>query len=472
MSTSDSKVAGAGDDDAHYAALRARDTRFDGLVYVGVTSTGVYCRPICPARTPARSRCHFFRSAAAAERAGYRACLRCRPELAPGAAPVDASSRLGAMAIARIDRGFMNDRSVGELAESLGVSDRHLRRVLMRELGITPIGLAQTRRLAIAKQLLQDTRLPLGEIAFTAGFGSIRRFNAAFSRRFGRAPSSIRRFRGRASEREQSADAITVRLDYRPPLDWSAMIDFVAARAMVGLERVDGDTYHRRVGNGALEVSLDPLRPALRVRISSSLTSEIADIAVRVRRLFDLDAHPARIGERLAQDPMLAPRVARRPGLRVPGAFDPFETAVRAILGQQISVRAATTIAARLVTRFGAPRAEVLAGAAATELRSIGLTRARAETLIGLARAVADGRVTLTPRDPEGAIRDLEALPGIGPWTAQYIAMRAMAWPDAFPATDLGIRRALGTGSRRAIEERAAAWSPWRAYAAMYLWQA
>ncbi len=464
--------------DASYAVIVARDVRFDGLLFVGVATTGVYCRPICPAKTPGKARCHFFRSAAEAEQAGFRACFRCRPELAPGSASVDANTRLGRLAVARIEAGFLNGQGVDVLAAHLGVSDRHLRRVLASELGVTPVMLAQTRRLAVAKQLLQDTPLSHADIAFSAGFGSVRRFNAAFLERFGRAPSSLRRARSGAddSAARSAEGAITLRLDYRPPLEWERLCAFLAARALPGIERVEDGVYHRvvfdRAGGvaGDLAVSPDSARAALQVRLSPGLVPRLVDIVARVRRLFDLDAHPARVAEHFADDAVLGPCVRRLPGLRVPGAFEPFETAVRAVLGQQVSVRAATTLAGRVVARFGAPTPDKIAVATIDELCALGLTRARAATLQTLARAVVEGRVSFASLDPEDTIAALDALPGIGPWTAHYIAMRALAWPDAFPAGDLGVKKALGLTGLRAIEERAAAWRPWRAYAVMHLW--
>lgn len=471
--------------DASYAVICARDARFDGLLFVGVATTGVYCRPICPAKTPRKTRCTFYRSAAEAEQAGFRACFRCRPELAPGSASVDASERLGRLAVARIEAGFLNEQGIDALADNLGVSDRHLRRVLSRELGVTPVMLAQTRRLAVAKQLLHDTSLSLADIAFAAGFGSVRRFNAVFLDRFGRAPSTLRRAKGeRAREGDEAADesaigqagAITLRLDYRPPLDWERLIAFLAARALPGIEKVEAGIYHRVVFGpagelaGHLSVAPDPKRAALRVTLDAELVPRLVDIVARTRRLFDLDAHPARVAEHFADDALLGPCVARLPGLRVPGAFEPFETAVRAILGQQVSVRAATTLAGRLVARFGAPTPERMAAATIDELCAQGLTGARAATLQTLARAVLDGRVSFTTIDPEATIAALDDLPGIGPWTANYIAMRALAWPDAFPAEDLGVKKALGLTAKKSIEARAVAWRPWRAYAVMHLW--
>ncbi|PCC72928.1 DNA-3-methyladenine glycosylase II [Nannocystis exedens] len=471
---------------ACYDALCARDRRFDGVFFVGVTTTGIYCRPICPARTPGRGRCQFFRRPAEAERAGFRACFRCRPELAPGRAAVDSLSRLATAALARIDAGDLNDGSVDGLAQRLGVSGRHLRRALEAELGATPIELAQTRRLALAKQLLQDTALPPAEVAFAAGFASVRRFNALVQQRFGRPPSALRREGGEAA----SGDAIDLRLDYRPPLDWPALLTFVRGREVAGVEHVDDEGAYTRVvalGDrvGWLRVSSDPARPALRVRVALSLAPHLMAIVARLRGLFDLDAHPDTIAAHLRRDPVLRASVDAHPGLRVPGAFDGFELAARAVLGQQVSVRAATTLCARLVARFGRPVPKSLPGltavfpapadlAAATvaDVRAIGLPEQRARTLVALAGALAEGRLDLSlGADPAGAIAALEALPGIGPWTAQYIAMRALRWPDAFPGGDLVVRRALDVTTTRAAEARTAAWRPWRAYGVLHLWR-
>lgn len=472
------------DPTACYDALCARDRRFDGLFYVGVTTTGIYCRPICPARTPSRGRCEFFTRAAEAERAGFRACFRCRPELAPGRAAVDSLPRLVAAALAHIDAGALNDDSLDSLAASLGVSARHLRRAITAALGVSPVELAQTRRLALAKQLLQDSALPLAEVAFASGFASVRRFNAAVKSRFGRPPGEVRRAAGEAA----SAGEIALRLDYRPPLEWGALLAFLRARQIPGVEQVEGDVYRRVVAlgdrTGWVEIAPDPSRAALAVRVSLSLAARLMPVASRLRALFDLDAEPAAVAGHLRRDPVLAAGIAARPGLRVPGAFDGFELAVRAILGQQVSVQAATTLAGRLVARFSRPVADlpaglwaafpapgVLAAAPLAAVQELGLPEARARALVGLARASAEGGLDLSPAtDPAAAAEALCALPGIGPWTAQYIAMRALRWPDAFPAGDLVVRRALGVTTSRAAEARAAAWRPWRAYAVMHLW--
>ncbi|HUQ05693.1 MAG TPA: AlkA N-terminal domain-containing protein [Kofleriaceae bacterium] len=474
------------DSDGYLAAMRARDARFDGVFYVGVTTTGVYCRPICPARTPGADRCRFYTSAALAERDGFRACLRCRPELAPGNAPVDSVPALARAAARRIDAGYLNDHSVEQLADRLGVTDRHLRRALETQLGASPLELAQTRRLALAKQLLHDSRLGLAEIAFAAGFASVRRFNDAFRERFGRPPSALRKDVPSTAE---PGDAIVLRLDTRPPFDWPRVLAFLAARAIPGVEQVDATTYRRSVVldglSGWLEARLVPVRAAaVQLRVAASLAPKLMAVLARVRALFDLDAHPAAIAERLAADKRLAPSVKAHPGLRVPGAFDGWELALRAILGQQIAVSAATTLAGRLVARFGDANPGGLPGldrvvpsparvveAGATEVATIGLPAQRARTIVALAEAVQAGTIDLSiGGDPEPTIAALCALPGIGPWTASYIAMRALAWPDAFLGGDLIVRRALDVTTARAAEERAERWRPWRAYAVLHLW--
>lgn len=475
------------DDDSRYAALRARDPRFDGVFFVGVRTTGIYCRPVCPARLPHRENCTFFGTGAEAERHGYRACLRCRPELAPGRAPVDAGTRLARRAVERIDRGYLNERGVDALAAELGISARHLRRVLRSELGVSPVQLAQTRRLALAKQLLQDTALPLSRVAFASGFGSLRRFNAVFAERFGRPPSAIRRGRSAAtpapSGPSDGVERIPVRLDYRPPLAWAGLLAFLARRATPRIEEIDGDTYRRLVRGdeegsvGWIEVAPVPDRPSLKASIPVFLVSRLPDVVSRLRRLFDLDARPDVVTAHLEPDPEIGTLVRRRPGLRVPGAFDPFELAIRTVLGQQITVAGATTLCGRLVHAFGGhgghafPDPDSLAGTPVGRIAELGMPESRARTIVELSRCVArDGLDLLGAVDPDETAERLESVPGVGPWTAQYILMRACAWPNAFPAADLGIRKVLGGGSAAAVERRSRSWEPWRAYAAVHLW--
>jgi len=486
------------DPEIFYRALTARDARFDGAFFVGVTTTGIYCRPICPVRTPARDRCVFFHRATEAERGGFRACFRCRPELAPGGANVDALPSLVRAALSRIDRGYLNEHSVDELALELGVTTRHLRRATEAELGVSPVELAQSRRLALAKQLLQDTELSLTDIAFASGFSSVRRYNALFSSRFGRPPSAIRRGHGgrraaKGSENDAASDprdgAIPLRLDYRPPFDWETLLKFVGDRAIPGVESVREGVYRRtvRIGDktGVVAVEHDAARPVLWAYASLSLSGALMPLRARLRALFDLDAHPLAIAEHLGKDPVIGKFALARPGLRVPGAFDRFETAVRAIVGQLVSVRAATTLSGRIARAFGDPvssegaaldrlfpSADVLARASIDQVASLGFPRARALALIGLARVVAEGSLVLDDdaTSPEAKIETFKALPGLGDWTAQYMAMRVLGWPDAFPASDLGVRKALGGAPANAARAMAEPWRPWRGYAVMHLW--
>ena len=465
--------------DAAYAALCARDPRFDGVFFVGVRTTGIYCRPICPARTPGRARCEFFATPALAERAGFRACFRCRPELAPGNASVDAVDVLVTAAARRITEGALNEVSVDALAGELGVTGRHLRRVVEDRLGITPIELAQTRRLALAKQLLQDTALPLAHIAFAAGFGSVRRFNALFLARMGRSPSSLR-----GTRQATTAPRVVLRLDYRPPYDAARVFAFLAARAIPGVERWDGSAYHRVVSlggrTGTITVTPAPDRHRIALALDASLLPVAMPLVARVRRWLDLDARPDVIARALGGDRRLAKLVRARPGLRVPGTFDPFEAAVRAMLGQQVSVAAAPTLAGRFARAFGTPldgdttwlrfpTAAEIAALPVAKIAAIGMPATRAAAIHNLAVALATRAIDLdTPRDLDRVVAELVELPGVGPWTAHYLAMRALHLPDAFPATDLGVRKALGDRAET-IAER---WRPFRAYAVMHLWEA
>ena len=472
-----------------HQALQARDARFDGRFYVGVSSTGIYCRPVCPARTPRADHCDFFPHAAAAERAGYRPCLRCRPELAPGLAPMDAPDRLARQACARIEAGALDEQALDVLAAELGVSERHLRRVVEQATGATPVELAQTRRLLLAKQLLSDTALPMAVVAQTAGFGSLRRFNHLFQARYGLAPGALRKPvspTGTVAAR----DGITLRLGYRPPMAWSALLDFLTGRGAAGVEAAQDGRYLRTVRLGAQRgwIAAEPdtksARPQLRVTLSASLLPVLSPVLQRLRRLFDLDANPAVIEAQLGADPRLAVLIAATPGLRVPGAFDGFELALRAVLGQQVTVKAATTIFGRFAQTFGepastpfaalryyAPTAEKVAAASRQQVIDLGLTTRRAETVQALALAMAEGRLRLEPGvDPEATLATMQQLPGIGPWTAHYVAMRALAWPDAFPDGDLGLLKAMAAPNARALRAAAEAWRPWRAYAAIHCW--
>ncbi len=468
------------DDEACYRAARARDRRFDGSFFVAITTTRIYCRPICTARAPKRDHIRFYSNAAAAEGAGFRPCLRCRPERAPGLAPVDAVSRLVGAAMAGIEEHALSSARVGELAASLGVSERHLRRVTESELGVSPIALAQTQRLLLAKRLLRDTALSLTEIAFASGFGSVRRFNALFKSRYGLNPRAVR---GSA----QRADGLCVQLEFRPPLAWTHLLAYLRLRAIPGVEFVDTTHYRRTVSidnfAGWIEVSMHPGGSALNLQTSPGLGACIGAVIARVKHLFDLASAPAAVAELLRQDSILEPTVKRIPGLRVAGAFDGFELAVRTVIGQQISVKGASTVAGRLAAAFGrpmetpypqlnrlAPGARDIAGRHEDDIAALGMVGNRARCLIGLAKAVADGRVNLAlAGNVEEQIDQLLSLPGIGPWTANYIAMRALHWPDAFPTGDLMLMRAAGLKQKQ-LDRHAEAWRPWRAYAAHYLW--
>ncbi|MFO0723609.1 MAG: AlkA N-terminal domain-containing protein [Myxococcota bacterium] len=468
------------DAEACYRALVARDPRFDGHFFVGVTTTGVYCRPVCRAKTPGFARCQFFLRGAEAEKAGFRACFRCRPEIAPGRSSVDARHSLAERAARRIEEGALNEGSVDDLGRELGVAGRHLRRVIQEELGVSPIELAQSRRLAIAKALLADGASSMTEVAFASGFSSVRRFNAAFRARFGRAPRSV------LTGTEERAELLSIALSYRPPLAWDALLRFLAGRATLGVERVEGGVYARtvRLQGKVGYLRIEHLRPgALRAGISATLVPVFVPLVAKLKRMLDLDAEPEVIDRHLAKDPALRGRVKRTPGLRLAGAIDPFELAVRAVLGQQVTVKAATTIAGRLAQRFGDPIAtgvpgldrvfptpERVAALAESEIIGLGMPGARARTVLALANAIASGRIVLAHgADADAVIEALDALPGIGPWTASYIAMRALSVPDAFPSKDLGLMRALDLKDR-ALNARAEAWRPWRAYAALHLW--
>jgi AraC family transcriptional regulator of adaptative response / DNA-3-methyladenine glycosylase II len=471
--------------DVCYRALATRDARFDGLFFVGVTSTRIYCRPVCTARTPGADRCRFFPSTAAAEQAGFRPCLRCRPELAPGHAPIDAVGRWARAAAARIEAGALGQgQTLDDLALELGLSARQLRRVVRHELGVSPVALAQTCRLLLAKQLLTETRLPIIEVAFASGFGSVRRFNALFRARYRLNPSRFRR----AGEPAAVETPLRLTLAYRPPLAWAELLRFLAGRALAGIERIAGGAYLRTVAvgphRGWLKVEPGGSSNALAVEFSAELAPALATLLPRLRHLFDLNARPDPIDSHLGGDPRIGPLVRQCPGLRVPGAFAGFDIGWRAIVGQRISVRAATTVAGRLAAAFGepiatpdpqlsrlAPTPERVAEASVPDLMAFGLARERALAIRTLAQAVAERRLRLEPgADPETVIDQLEDLPGIGEWTAQYIALRALSWPDAFPHGDLGLLRSLDETSSTRLRTLADAWRPWRAYAVMHLW--
>jgi AraC family transcriptional regulator, regulatory protein of adaptative response / DNA-3-methyladenine glycosylase II len=470
------------DSETCYRAIRARDPRFDGRFFVGVSSTRIYCRPVCTVKMPKREHCTFFSSAAAAESHGYRPCLRCRPELAPGNASIDARHRIAQAASSLIEDGVLNQIGIDGIANRLGVSARHLRRVFQREFGVAPIEFAQTQRLLMAKRLLTDTTLPVTEVAYAAGFGSLSRFDALFKARYRLSPNQLRKTPAPAAH----PDALTFELSFRPPYDWESLLDFLGARSVSAVEEVVASSYRRtvriaqngQVHRGWVEVMLHQRKPALRVAVSPSLAKTLPALLSRVKHLMDLSCNPAEVGD------VLGPLAAAKPGLRVPGAFDGFEIAVRAILGQQVSVAAARTLAGRFAAAFGStvdspfaalsrifPAPERIAELRVADISHLGVLPSRARTIIALSRALARDQVRLNPTvDVTSALERLRSIPGIGEWTAQYIAMRALAWPDAFPHTDLGVMRALGETSSRRVLAAADRWRPWRAYAVMHLW--
>jgi len=475
-----------------YEAVTARDARFDGVFFVGVTSTRVYCRPICRVKTPKAANCRFFETAHQAEHAGFRPCLRCRPELAPGNAPVDDAQRIARLIVQRLENGQLDeDAGLEAIADQFELSSRQIRRIVQSELGVPPIQLLLTRRLLLAKQLLTDTRWPMSEVAFASGFSSVRRFNDAFSNRYRMAPTNLRKRATDGVPPIVDSETSVLQLSYRPPYDWHGMLQFLAARALAGIEHVADNSYARTVQfgktKGWIRVTQSSNQHALLVEFTHSLTPVLPALLSRVRALFDLDARPDVIARRLAKDEHLARAVKANPGLRVPGAFNGFELGLRAILGQQVTVKAATTIAGRFVQAFGesittslpelnrvSPAPGRVARATVDDIARHGIVASRARTIIALARAQGSGELCLdggAHHNPEDAIRQLAELPGIGPWTAHYIAMRAMRWPDAFPKEDIGVRNCLGGVTPKEAEALSQRWRPWRSYAVMHLWR-
>lgn len=477
-----------------YRALQSRDSRFDGLMFVGVTSTGVYCRPVCPARTPKFDHCRFYGSAAAAQEAGYRPCLRCRPETAPDMASWLGTSNTVSRAIALIADGALDgdEASIGKLCDRLGVGERHLRRLFLKHLGASPLSVAQTRRVLFAKQLIQETRMPMTDIAIAAGFGSVRRFNEVFHDLFHRPPSHLRREFSAGVVREDAA--VTLRLRYRPPYDWGSMLSFLGARAISGVEVVEDGSYRRTVdidgSRGTLCVFHMASRQSLGVTIRFADVRHLPAIITRVRRVFDTGADIQTIEDHLSQDPSVAALVAQRRGLRVPGAWDGFELAVRAILGQQIGVGAARKLCDELVARHGKRLPPGTTGhpglshvfptpgdLCSLKKLPLPVTSAMNASLKALAEAAAsDGAGLFRPYGAiDEAIGRFRSIRGIGEWTAQYIALRALREMDAFPASDAGLLRSASLiigrkPSPGALLKRAESWRPWRGYAAQHLW--
>ena len=499
MTPDQSIAADHASDDACYLALKARDARFDGCFFTGVTSTGIYCRPVCSVKAPKRENCRFFGLAAQAESAGFRPCLRCRPELAPHSVvwSIQDASYILAHQAARLldepeawtDASGDSAPSVEKLAARLGVSDRHVRRIFEAHFGVSPMQYLQTRRLLTAKQLLADTSLPITQIALISGFASVRRFNAAFIEHYHLNPTQLRQHGAPVA-----GHGITVRLGYRPPYDVAAMLQFFIAHPLPGVEFVDlhrPDPVLRRTllietagktHTGWLAASFDPERSQLLLKVSDSLCEVLPMVIRRVRAAFDLDADPKAINSALRAS------FPHRDGLRVPGALDGHELAVRAVLGQQVTVQAGCRQAQRLVARFGEsiatpwpelnrlfPTPAALAAASSDDLGTLGIIRQRQAAITGIARAVLEKKLQLHGgADVFATIETLKALPGIGDWTAQYIAMRALRWPDAFPAGDVALHKALGVNFQKnpakLAEAASLAWKPWRSYAVIRAW--
>jgi AraC family transcriptional regulator, regulatory protein of adaptative response / DNA-3-methyladenine glycosylase II len=464
-------------------ARRSRDARFDGRFFIAVTSTGIYCRPICPARAAKDEHVRYYPTAAAAEAAGFRPCLRCRPEASPGTPAWLGSSGIVSRALRLIGEGALDGEGVERLSDRLGVTARHLRRLFLHHLGATPLEVALTRRVHFAKKLLDETTLACSQVALASGFGSLRRFNGQIRRTYARTPTELRRLARPRSDGDR--DCYRFRLAYRPPYDWRAVLAFLEARATPGVESVEASRYRRTItvggGHGSIAVSRLESGSALDLEVRFPDPRALLFIVERVRRVFDVGADPAVIGEHLRADPLLRGPLANHPGIRVPGAWDGFELAVRAILGQQISVRAATTIAGRIASRFGAPVAEdrgldrlfpTPAQLAHAAIERAGVMPARAETIRSLARHAANGAIAFGSGSDEGAtVSALRALPGIGDWTTEYIAMRALGEPDAFPRGDRVLCHVAGGCTAQELERKAEAWRPWRTYAALLLWQ-
>lgn len=503
-------------------ARLSRDPRFDGRFFMAVTTTGIYCRPVCPAApSPKRAHIRYFPTAAAAAEAGFRPCLRCRPEAAPGTPAWLGTSAVVRRALRLIQEGALDEASVDELATRVGIGARHLHRLFVHHVGASPIAVAQTRRLHFAKRLLDETGLSMTQIALASGFGSLRRFNDAFCKAYGRPPREIRKHMEaaeprsgrrsvartaavavssvkvgeRAALRRSSAAAIPgseeikLRLAYRPPYDWDCLSEFLAARALPAVERVDALGYARTValpgGAAIIRVAPVPERHQLELTVRGAAPAALFALSSTARRMFDLAADPVLTTRAFKTDPLLGPLVKRRPGLRIPGVWDPFECAVRAVLGQQVSVAAARTFAARLVALAGEPigdNAERLTHLFPSaqrllraDLSAVGVTGARIAAIRSLAEAIVEQRLDFTAA-AEDVLSTLAALPGIGAWTAQYIALRSLDEPDALPAADIILRRRAGQSPRalttHGLIQRAEVWRPWRSYAVMHLWKA
>jgi AraC family transcriptional regulator of adaptative response / DNA-3-methyladenine glycosylase II len=474
-----------------YKALLARDARFDGLFFVGVSSTRIYCRPICPVKPPREINCSFYNSAPEAEQAGFRPCLRCRPELAPGHAPVDGSQRIAESIIKQIEECTWDEKAALEnISGRFDLSSRQIRRIVQKEFGVPPIQLLLTRRLLLAKQLLTETGLSITDVALASGFSSLRRFNDAFLTRYKMPPTRLRQNCRADLITVPAAETSSLQLAYRPPYNWTGILNFLKARELKGVEWVTDSFYARTVNfddhKGWIKVSQLKNKNALLLELTHTLMPVLPALLRRLRELFDLNARPDLISEHLGRDSILSPLVKVNPGLRVPGAFNAFELGVRAILGQQITVKAATTIAGRFVAAFGdpiqtpfpelnrlSPSSARVARATIDDLAKQGILSARCKSILAVARAEISNSLSLengSHQSPKITIQRLSELPGIGPWTAHYIAMRALRWPDAFPKEDIAIRNKLGGVTAKQADALSQPWRPWRSYAVLHLW--
>ncbi len=472
------------DDEQHYRAAVSKDARFDGVFFIAVKSTGIYCRPSCPAMTPKREHMRFYKTPAAAQQAGFRACKRCRPDASPGSPEWNIRTDMTARAMRLIADGIVDREGIDGLARSLGYEQRQVRRVLTAELGASPLALARAQRAQTARVLVETTKLPMGDIAFAAGFASIRQFNATILEVFDTPPSRLRERAARHAPATPPG-AVCLRLPFRPPIDLPRLFGFLAARAVPGVEEVTASTYRRTISlpNGRGILSLRNVDQARWVECELEL-DDLRDVTAavqRCRRLLDLDADPDAVSGFLVSDEVIGPLARACPGRRSPGHVDGDELAMRAVLGQQVSVAAARRLGARLTAEYGKPLARPsgtlthcfpdAATVAAADPAALPMPAARARALVTLAAALASGEVALHPgADRDEAAARLLALPGIGPWTVAYIRMRALSDPDAFPATDVGVLRALaalGAGAGVAVAER---WRPWRSYAVHHLW--
>jgi AraC family transcriptional regulator of adaptative response / DNA-3-methyladenine glycosylase II len=482
------------DREMFYQAMLSRDRRFDGRFFVGVTTTGVYCRPICPAPKPKFENVVFYPTAAGAESDGFRPCKRCRPDTSPGTPVWSGPSASVSRALQLIENGFLDSNNVQQLGETLGVGDRQLRRLFRAHLGASPHAVALTRRLDFARKLIDETNLSMTDVAFASGFESIRRFNDAVKKRFGESPSDLRRYARKNQIDNGSKNRMVLQLPFRPPLDWQALLSYLKARQISGVEVIENNHYCRSIrkgkNHGVIKVTLSEKDSHLELTLQINDMTGLMNTVQRVRRIFDLGADPMYITDHLKKDPELSPIIASSPGLRIPGGWDNFEIAVRTVIGQHISIQAANTITRRLVQRYGTPiRNSFIPGIthlfpspqviATADLAGIGLPEKRARTLLTLASKVAKGEIVLEGMVHPGVVKSrLMQIPGIGAWTTEYIAMRALREPDAFPAADLAIKRELQEMSSRPVTHphlgetnRPDIWRPWRAYAAMYLWK-